>query len=350
MVRDVKTLTNKNTSTWDKIKAGARLTLNVASAVATFTPVGVVAKLGRAAKVVQYLNKATSLRRQTEGAYQSLKGARDSLRTLTSKDKRISNKERMAALGKLALTAGGMTFGKFPGKHPLSGKLGFAAKNGSVGKAKVALKRNSGIGSKLKFNYEKIGRKALSGFSKEKIGEIGSRIYMKMKGIKPLKGFYKTVQGPDNLGRKGKVLYNVEAKADGGSLKRTNFGRQGSYKWSRRKGEMMQKNTPGNLNPATLRRPPSRPQIKARQKLGKILEMRALNESSNYRSITVHTNTRTGVMKVRDNLTGSRYKEVGNVYKAVGQAKVRSILRSSSGNSSKSSSRSSSRSSRSRRR
>nr|MDA8234214.1 hypothetical protein [Clostridia bacterium] len=92
-------------------------------------------------KVVQYLNKANSLRRQTEGTYQSLKGARDSLRTLTSKDKRISNKERMAALGKLALTAGGMTFGKFPGKHPLSGKLGFAAKNGSVGKAKVALKK-----------------------------------------------------------------------------------------------------------------------------------------------------------------------------------------------------------------
>ncbi|MDA8234216.1 MAG: hypothetical protein M0Z31_05280 [Clostridia bacterium] len=73
MVRDGKTLTNKNTSTWDKIKAGARLTLNVASAVATFTPVGAVAKLGRAAKVVKYLNKANSLRRQTEGTYQSLR-------------------------------------------------------------------------------------------------------------------------------------------------------------------------------------------------------------------------------------------------------------------------------------
>ena len=45
----------------------------------------------------------------------------------------------MAALGKLALTAGGMTFGKFPGKHPLSGKLGFAVKNGSIGKARVAV-------------------------------------------------------------------------------------------------------------------------------------------------------------------------------------------------------------------
>ena len=218
---------NKNTSTWDKIKAGARLTLNVASAVATFTPVGAVAKLGRAAKVVNYLNKANSLRRQTEGTYQSLKGARDSLRTLTSRDKRISNKERMAALGKLALTAGGMTFGKFPGKHPLSGKLGFAAKNGSIGKAKRLVGKLESVKTK----------------NKERIGMRNMNKAMKAMGYSKDPRFKKAYHGIDGVFRDNKGnLVLAEAKYSKankglGLLKRTQKGRQMSEDWVKAKAK-----------------------------------------------------------------------------------------------------------------
>ena len=227
MVRDVKILTNKNTSTWDKVKAGARLTLNVASAVATFTPVGAVAKLGRAAKVVNYLNKANSLRRQTEGTYQSLKGARDSLRTLTSKDKRISNKERMAALGKLALTAGGMTFGKFPGKHPLSGKLGFAAKNGSVGKAKAALKKidrqalNRGRASEkavlAKLRLQKNTKKVIGIVEGKRVKTIPDYLTKKKLGeIKDVKKLSLTrqIKAQISYARSKGLTYNLHVRRD----------------------------------------------------------------------------------------------------------------------------------------